>query len=252
MKEEMIEFKNSRGEKITGLFVSPDVEKPPLIVITHGFGGYTFEELFSKIAYPLVEEGFAIFSFMFPGYEPSEGKFEDVTVEKEVETLEDVYNFVKTLDINKERIGSISQSLGCYVTLLSKLPFKCNILISPAIDLKTVFTREFGGYGILEKLEKGNDVKLDFGVTIYSKFWENVKNHGLLQNFDRIQQPTFIIFGDKDDGTTIPEIKEFFNSLPEPKKLEILEGAEHVFLKEDEYANRVIPLINDWFNRWLK
>jgi esterase/lipase len=252
MTEEKVEFKNSRGEKIAGLFISPKVEKPPLIVITHGFGGYTFEELFNKIAYPLVEEGFAIFSFMFPGYEPSEGKFENVTVENEVETLKDVYEFIKTLEIDNERIGSISQSLGCYVTLLANLPFKCNILISPAIDLKTSFTREFGGYGALVDLEKGNDVKLNFGVTIYSKFWENVKNHGLFQNFDRIRQPTFIIFGDKDDGTTISEIKEFFDSLPEPRKLEILEGAEHVFLKKDDYVKAVVPPINNWFKRWLK
>ncbi|UCG95638.1 MAG: prolyl oligopeptidase family serine peptidase [archaeon] len=252
MKEEKVFFKNSKGEKIAGIFVSPDVKNPPLVVIVHGFGGYTFEELFSKIAYPLVDEGFAIFSFMFPGYGPSEGKFSDITVENEVETLKDVYNFVKTLDIDKERIGSISQSLGCYATLLSKLPFKCNVLISPATDLKTAFTREFGGYGILEELEKGNDVKLDWGRIIYSKFWENVKNHGFFQDFDKVQQPTFVIYGDKDWATTLPEIKKIYNLLPEPKKLEILEGAEHVFLTEDKYAKRVVPLINDWFNRWLK
>lgn len=68
-------------------------------------------------------------------------------------------------------------------------------------------------------------------------------------NLDKIKTPTLLIVGG-NDGAVIELNKKAYNKLAGIKKIEIIEGATHLF-SEPGKLDLVAKLSSDWFNNYL-
>jgi dipeptidyl aminopeptidase/acylaminoacyl peptidase len=59
-----------------------------------------------------------------------------------------------------------------------------------------------------------------------------------------------VIHGEMDETVPCIEGKKIFESLQQPKQLEIVEGGDHVF-SDPFHRERVIQLALNWFDKYL-
>jgi uncharacterized protein len=60
-------------------------------------------------------------------------------------------------------------------------------------------------------------------------------------------KPTFLIHGERDEITSVKEIRRFYGQLSEPKELVVIDGADHLFDgKVTEVAEAVEDLLQDY------
>jgi len=83
-KEVPFSFKNKNGHNLVGVLHLPEKEKPPLVIICHGFQGTKTEKKIVLLARKLQEIGILVCRFDFEGCGDSEGDPKEITVENEV------------------------------------------------------------------------------------------------------------------------------------------------------------------------
>lgn|GEM_PF-5868662 len=90
-----------------------------------------------------------VLRFLFSGYKRND--LTDLTISKEISELRLVIDFLETKNINKQKIGIISQSLGCVVSMLLNDPrIRVMAMLAPLINLKEAFSKQFGKNKIRE------------------------------------------------------------------------------------------------------
>jgi alpha/beta superfamily hydrolase len=165
-KEIPISFKNERGKQLVGILHLPGIQRPPLVIICHGFNGTKTEKKFIELARALQKEGIATFRFDFEGCGDSEGKFEEMTIEKEASDLNSAFKAIlKIGDLNSKRIALIGYSLGAVVVSLFiknfKVPVKTLIFWTQAFNQKELFKVWHEKAEIREWQRKGYLIKGD-------------------------------------------------------------------------------------------
>ena len=131
----------SRGLTLRGFLELPEnVEKPPLLIMFHGFTGSKSEKhfLLSRLSREVVRQGTATLRFDFGGTAESDGDFQDVTPLTEIEDGLNIVRFAKQLEAeDQERISLLGFSLGGFVAanVAGNIPLQLEklILISPAV-----------------------------------------------------------------------------------------------------------------------
>jgi len=90
-----------------------------------------------------------VLRFLFSGYKRND--LTDLTISKEISELRLVIDFLETKNINKQKIGIISQSLGCVVSMFLNDPrIRAMAMLAPLINLKEAFSKQFGKNKIRE------------------------------------------------------------------------------------------------------
>lgn len=60
-------------------------------------------------------------------------------------------------------------------------------------------------------------------------------------------KPTFLVHGERDELASLKDIRKFYASLPEPKELVVIDGANHVFDgKASEVGDAIEDLLKDF------
>ena len=60
-------------------------------------------------------------------------------------------------------------------------------------------------------------------------------------------KPKFFIHGERDEITSLRELREFYSRCAEPKELVVVDGADHVFDgKVSEVSDAIEDLLGDW------
>ncbi|OGH10709.1 MAG: hypothetical protein A3B38_04475 [Candidatus Levybacteria bacterium RIFCSPLOWO2_01_FULL_36_13] len=128
-----VEFKVGQ-ETLRGSLFVPEGKGPfPGVIFFHGSGGIGVVHL--ETAKMLAEEGILALHFNYRGAGPSEGKFEDQTVEMGIEdSIEAVGFFLTVLELDKNRLGFVGGSFGGYIAsmLANKFNVKSIVLEAPA------------------------------------------------------------------------------------------------------------------------
>lgn len=107
------------GYKLMGVVTIPDgVEKAPVLINIHGFGGNKcgYKNLHIQMARALEKEGIACVRFDMYGNGESDGEFSDMTFTSLLNDTEDIYNWVleqEWTDVNNVILSG--QSMGGYV-----------------------------------------------------------------------------------------------------------------------------------------
>lgn len=138
MKEKLVIFKNKKGEKLFGILTLPEKRgEIPGVIMVHGFSKTKSERKFVELARKLANNGIASLRFDFSGCGDSEGKFEEMSITKEVEELETAYQkLIKEKKI-KKRVGIFAHSLGAVIAVLFQQKYqkvKCFVLAAPAFN----------------------------------------------------------------------------------------------------------------------
>lgn len=122
-KREWITFENE-GQRIFGVLHLPkEVKGPvPAVLFCHGFGGSKIGSfrLFVRQAERLAKAGIASLRVDFRGSGDSEGRFDEVTLGREVSDALKALEYLRGLDaIDPERIGLLGRSFGGIVSVLA-------------------------------------------------------------------------------------------------------------------------------------
>ena len=254
MKEMPIILENQH-QRIKGSLHKPDNETGSLIILVHGFTGDRNgpDNIFIKLSQGLSEQGFTVLRFDFRGSGESEGDFIDMTIMSEVSDLKTVLNYAKKNGYSK--VGLVGESLGGAVSILGcDERIKSLVLWYPVIFRKETF-RDVDEKK--QELEKTGSILIEGGGRTFrvgKSFVEERDTIDIASKIPNIKCPLLIITGDNDSDVHHNQSERAIELSNEPKKLEIIHGADHCFRgeKTNEWQNEAIELTVDWFKKWLK
>jgi carboxylesterase len=222
------------------------LKKEHILIMCHGFTGGKYElGRFTQMARRCNQEGYDALIFDFTG--SGENEREPITVSKQFEDLESVYEWTKNEGYRK--IAVLGLSLGGLTTLGANLPdIKAYVFWAPVTFLHTTddqaswFKDISKGPVELPTSGEGGPVIIDMSFVIeFGKF--RVKSA-----IKKLNKPTLIVQGTEDESTPYDLTKKAFSFLPEntTKEFIAIEGAGHDF--ENKY---LIQFIDNTIN-WLK
>ncbi|MCK4525094.1 MAG: alpha/beta hydrolase [Candidatus Andersenbacteria bacterium] len=236
---------------------NPKASGSPGIVMVHGFGGEGLEEEFEDIANNLCRNGYTVLRFLFEGY--GKNNLMDLTISKEMSELKSAIDFLESKNINKEKIGIISQSLGCVVSMLLNDPrTKAMAMLAPLINIRKSFEKEFEenqikefktfGYTIIIRKRKNQKRKLGVG------FWNEIKKIDKItkRHIKAINCPLLIIHGTGDQSVNYRESETIFEWANEPKQLKLIKGGRHVTIRDPKIRKDVNKYILDFFLKYIE
>ncbi len=250
VKEKIFIFKNSKNKKLVGILNLPKKKKFPLIIFAHGFKGTKSERKFFELGEKLTQNGIATFRFDFSGCGDSEGNFKDITIRQEVEDLKSAYNFLKNLPgVDKRKIGILGYSLGALVAALFQIQnpvAKTLIFISPPFNQEKLVKIWYKKRELKKwKAQKYLDTPRG---RISIQYLRECQNYNPL--ISKIKVPTLILHGKKDKDVPIKFAKETFRYLTCPKKMVIIENADHKF-EDFRVLKKTIGEILKWTKKNL-
>ena len=251
-EEVPITFRNERGKQLVGILHLPKVEKPPVVIICHGFQTTKTRRRIVELARALQKVGILAFRFDFEGCGDSEGNPRELSVAKEVSDLHSAYKtLLKEGDVDGNRIALIGESLGGVVISLFaakfSLPLKTLVLLAPAFNQKELFKIWYSKEGIKRIKEKGVLVK---GEKEIGKryFLENAdKDYSFI--LSKFKFPILIIHGKKDEDVPLcysQKLAERFRNI----NLKVLPKANHKF-EDFSSGKKAIKYTVDWLKKYL-
>ena len=217
------EIKNKQGETLDYTFHTGSKESDTIIVLGHGVTGNKDRPFVVALAEELATSGYNALRFSFSGNGASGGRFVDSTISKEVEDLGAVLD-----NIGPARIGYIGHSMGAAVGVLraARDP-RISFLISLAgmVNTKEFAEREFGmvkpGAGFMWD---------DTNCPLSQSYMDDLsKIVSVVDCAPKIKVPWLLIHGTEDDVVPITDSREIHAKANDPKKLEEIPGATHVF-----------------------
>jgi dipeptidyl aminopeptidase/acylaminoacyl peptidase len=215
----------------------------PCVVALHGLESGKDSGKWPIIAAQLYDEGIACLRFNFRGCgagpEKSDGKFEDGSLTGRIRDYQAALRFLhETGRVDRSRLGVIGSSFGGMVALAAE-----DARIKAMVLLSTPYTmpqprRAVGGY-----------YQLPSGRRMKERFYEDLRDYNLLEAV-RSAPPLLILHGSADELVPGEHAWQLYEAAREPKRLEIVEGADHVFSRSD-HLNRAIALCVEWFKKYL-
>jgi len=256
MKEEKVEFYNDKNQKLVGLLSLPDRENPPITIIIHGFKGtkeyYPFVNNSIK---PLTDAGIAILRIDCRGSGESDLEFKDMSIKTEAEDVLTAIDFVKTLDIDSNKIALIGISMGATAIILAmknKPNIKTIVFWGPAF-----YYSGKSHYNTPENRKTVEEegifyVKATLTGKVYTAGKELFKEITSLDSrpyMKFVKIPALILRGSKDEIVGLSKDEEVSKLLNAEYKL--IEKGDHNFTDKDSEKELIKSTIN-WFNKWLK
>ena len=219
----------------------------------HGFTGDKYElGRFPKAANALNDEGFDVLLFDFSG--SGENPREIVTLTKQIQDLEDVYKWIKSLGYSN--IGTIGLSLGGITSLLAKLPErKAAVFWAPTFYPSRIITRLQTLLVRLQTVITQSPLKIPSSDTdsilIDATSLNSIKNVNCEATLRTFDTPTLIIQGTEDETVKVSHSRDAISIMPQDDnhKLVEVEGANHVF--DGAHLDLFIAHSIDWLKTFL-
>ncbi len=258
--ESAVSFTNSRGQKLAGMLHIPESaknsQKSPAVILCHGFSGDKTGKyrLRVRIARELCKNGFVVLRFDFSGHGDSEGEMDDVSITPELDDLECAINFLKSQpEADIEKIGIVGHSFGGEIVILEAAKnneLKAVVLLAPVVDpkLNKLMDDRFEENLALAR-KQGYAERVSHKIK--KQYYEEMKKFKPLAEAKKISAPLLVLHGTADDKVAIPGSVELVKNVSGPKKLVIIETADHDFVGYDN-TMRIIKETAEWFGRWLK
>jgi len=237
----------SENHKIFGNLHLP-YEKAACIICLHGLESSKDSDKWLAFSSRLCDEGYACLRFSFrgcgEGLEKSEGDFEEVSLTARIKDYQSALDFLQDIDkVDTSRLGVVGSSFGGMVALAAQdKRIKVKVVLAapykiPRFD-RPLIPKEVEGHYILPS-----------GRKFKKSFYEDLKNYDLLEAV-KGTTPLLIIHGNSDSIVPLEHVYKLYDEASEPKKLEVIERADHVFSKP-EHLKKVIDLTLAWFKKHL-
>jgi uncharacterized protein len=228
---------DSAHNKISALMVTPDAGKGPYpaVILSHGLISSKTSSKYVTLSDRLAAMGIASCRFDYHGCGESGGDIRETTLTIRLENLDCVVeNVMSRQDIDPDRIGILGSSFGgvtCLIKASRDPRIKC---VSP--------------WATPYLLEKNDDDEIDdivFGDELYADF----ARYDILSSGENVSH-ALVVHGDADKVVPCHEGKRIYERLRQPKRLEVIEGADHI-LSNPVHRERAISLALEWFGTYL-
>lgn len=226
-----VSFLNRQKEKLAGVLEGTGTKG---VIFSHGFTGNKDEWGRFLKATLVVAKDFRVLRFDFSGNGESEGKFEESHFSKETDDLLSAIAFMKEQGCTS--IGLYGHSMGGAVSILAAAREKVQAVATSAAVVypnparMAKFAREW------------------VNKELPTEFLENVANTNVLQAVSKINAPLLIMHGDRDTIIPVEEARQLYAHAKEPKKLVIINGADHDFEGQVEQLAKEMA---EWMKKYL-
>ena len=227
----------SAYNRVSGIMVIPDRgEGPfPCVVLSHGLISSKTSSKYVTLSERFSAMGIAACRFDYHGCGESTGDIRETTLTIRMENLDRIVDTVRTRgDIDPERIGIVGSSFGAVTSI-----------VKAARDPRIKCISPWATPHLLEKSESGDIDDITFHDSLYADF----AAYDILTLASKVSR-ALLIHGDADETVPCREGIAIYERLREPKKLEIIQGADHI-LSNPEHRERAISLALDWCGRYL-
>jgi len=255
--EKAISFKNSKGQALAGVMHIPSGSgKFPAVILCHGFSGDKAGKyrLRVRLARELCKNGFAVLRFDFSGHGDSEGEMDDVSITRELDDLGCAISFLKSRpEADIEKIGIVGHSFGGEIVILKaseNKELKAVVLLAPVVDPQLNMLMD-GRFEENLALARKQGFAERASHKIKKQYYEELQKFRPLIEARKINAPLLVLHGTADDKVDIRGSVELIKNPNEPKKLIIIETADHDFTGYDN-TMRVIKETVNWFSEHLK
>ena len=212
-----------------------------VFIAIHGNMSNKEDEVIKILANRVVSKGYQVLSFDLPEH----GERKDDTnylckVQNCVKDLKQIVEFAKK---NYVEINLWACSMGAYFSLLAYKDedIKQSVFLSPVVNMKAIIDNMIiWSNTTVEDLKAKQEIKTDFGQTLYWDYYEYVKNNPIT-NWNK---KTFVLYGNKDNLQNENIIKDFCNNFN--CSLSILENGEHYFHTEEQ-----LKLYGNWIDKTI-
>lgn len=208
-----------------------------VFIAVHGNMSNKEDDVIKLFAENVVSRGYQLLSFDLP--EHGERKDDTNYLCKVQNCVKDLQQMIEYAKKNYEEINLWACSMGAYFSLLAYKDENIQqcLFLSPVVNMKTIIDHMMQWSNVTEEeLKEKQEIKTDFGQTLYWDYYEYVKENPIMQ----WNKKTNILYGNKDimqDETIIKDFCSKFHC-----KLSILENGEHYFHTEEQ--------LND-YKKWL-
>jgi len=242
-----VQFKNSRGINLTGVFHETD-DPVAAVVMVHGFTSHKESRgKFVKMGELLSSKG--ILAFRYDAGGSGESESAPVTVENYVDDLMSAIKLVKEKGINN--IGLLGSSLGglCAIRAYDK-SMTAMVLWAPVTMAQT--PQILDSSKMRKKITEQGFItinKRDRDFTIPKKYLverETLRHKELLS---RVKCPTLIIHGTEDLSIPLKHSKWAMKFLTPKSELKAIKGADHYFT---DHGDEIVSLSLNWFKKYLQ
>lgn len=194
--------------------------KDTLIFYVHGKGGTATEAAHYKPLFPDCD----VVGFDYKAETPWEARSEFSSAWKE-------------FSVKYNRTVLIANSIGAYFSMcaLPQEKIEKAYFISPIVDMEKLIQSMMTWANVSENdLREKGEIKTQFGEALSWKYLSYVRSHPISWSV-----PTEILYGEKDDLTSLETITAFISS--HNAKLTVMENGEHWF-----HTSKQMKFLDDW------
>ena len=195
------------------------------------------DKVIKILAEKVINKGYQVLSFDLP--EHGERKKDNNYLCKVQNCINDLEQVIEYAKLNYEEINIWACSMGAYFSLLAYKDEKIKqcVFLSPVVNMKFIIDNMMLWSNTTEeKLKEKQEIKTDFGQTLYWDYYKYVKDNPITN----LNKKTYILYGDKDnmqDRAIIERFVKDFNC-----NLTIMENGEHYFHTEEQL---------NYYKNWL-
>lgn len=233
-------LRNRSGERLDHVFTEGGRADAPLVVVAHGVTSHHDRPYLVELCEALSRSGWATLRFTFAGNGASEGRYEDLTITKEIEDLGCVLDAFPG-----RRIAYVGHSMGAAVGVLrAARDARITALVSLAgmVHVRAFFARHCAG------LVPGRDVL--FGraqCPLTQRFLDDAARiDTTLAAARALRIPWLLVHGDVDELVPLADSEDARTAAGGRPKLCVLRGADHRFQgKHAELLSAVVPWLEN-------
>jgi len=254
-KTEPIEIQGAVG-KLRGVLTTPEnfnQKKIPVVIMFHGFTGNINEKINITIAETLAKEGIASVRFDFNGHGKSDGDFEKMSLDNELEDARRIVQYVEQLPF-VSKIGIYGHSQGGLISILlsselGKSKIKAVAMLAPAVIIHdNMLQGSFFGT-TFDPLNVPDKVSLSSGkITVGKDYILSGQRIKPFEAAKRYKGKVKIIHGTGDRAVPY-SYSEYLLYFYRNAELTITPKADHVFSNQED-----IPAteVSQWMKKQLK
>jgi len=229
------------------------VEKCPMVILSHGFGGDMTFHLWEPIIQILNENGIGVLRYDFNGCGQSEGEFQNMTVLSENEDLLCIISYVRALPVT-ESISLVGHSQGGVVTSMvsgdcGSEQIKCEVLLSAAAVLREDAIRGITQGAHFDPWHLDQPYyELPRGLKLGRAYIQSAMTLPIYETASAYKGSALIINGMADQ--VVPyTYAQLYNKVINNSELILIPGEDHTYTIAPNYA---VKLVTDWLIKTLK
>ena len=247
--EKKLSFKGPSGERLSAILDTPEKPNGKGILLLHCFLCTKNHRIMRNLSSCLVGGGFTTLRFDFSGNGESEGKVEDTTYTRMLGEIEVAISLLERHGIKK--IGIAGHSMGAMLALLAgKADPRIGAVAFISGSSQAARVREVFPPEAIEKAEKyGSSAAFVYGrdMILKREFLLDVERYNVGHDVATLGKPLLIIHGTADEIIPHFHARQLFNWASGQKKLELIDGADHL-LRKEEHLGAVKAAVCGWFH----